>query len=329
MSRVALTGATGFIGANLARRLLADGHEVHLLLRPGHDPWRIAELRGSVREHELELTDRGAVSAALALARPERVFHLAAYGAYAHQADAEQAARTNVLGTVVLLEAARARGIGAFIYAGTSSEYGLKDHAPTEDEALAPNSAYAVTKAAATTYCAFVARRDKAHVVSLRLYSAYGPWEEPTRLVPQLVLAGLDGRLPPLVDPDIARDFVHVDDVCDAFVLAAWSDRAASAVYNVGTGVQTTLRDAVEAARRLMHVSAEPAWGSMPDRAWDTNVWVADPTRIARELGWRARTGFADGLARTVEWFRTPAIRSLYAARLSGSAASAGSRRGG
>lgn len=316
MSRVALTGATGFIGANLARRLLADGDDVHLLLRPGHDPWRIDELRGFVREHQLDLTDRNAVSAALALARPDRVFHLAAYGAYAHQPDAEQAARTNVLGTIVLLEAARAAGVGAFIYAGTSSEYGLKDHAPTEDEALAPNSAYAVTKAAATSYCAFVARRDRARVVSLRLYSAYGPWEEPTRLIPQLVLAGLEGRLPPLADPNIARDFVHVDDVCDAFVLAATSERVASAVYNVGTGVQTTLHDAVETAQRLLRISAEPAWGSMPDRAWDTTVWVSDPARIARELGWRARTAFPDGLARTVKWFRDAKIRGLYAKRL-------------
>lgn len=310
--RVAITGATGFIGANLARRALADGHEVHLLLRRGHDAWRIADIAASVRLHEVDLTDAAAVRDALAAARPEQLFHLAAYGAYAHQAEPGAAVRTNVLGTIVLLEAARAAGVGAFVYAGTSSEYGAKDHAPGEDEVLEPNSLYAVTKAAATAYCAFVARRDRARVVSLRLYSAYGPWEEPARLIPQLVLAGLEGRLPPLVDPKVARDFVYVDDVCDAFVAAAGAERSPSPVYNVGTGVQTTLREAVEAACRVMAIREQPVWGSMPDRAWDTTVWVSDPSRIARELGWRARVPFETGLLRTVEWLRQPATRERY-----------------
>jgi nucleoside-diphosphate-sugar epimerase len=316
VSRVAVTGATGFIGANLARRLLSDGHEVHLLVRPGHDPWRIADLGTAVRIHVVDLSDATQVREALSAARPAQLFHLAAYGAYAHQKEPAAAVTTNVLGTIVLLEAARSAGVGAFVYAGTSSEYGFVDHAPTEDEGPHPNSLYAVTKLAATEYCAYVARRDSARVVSLRLYSAYGPWEEPTRLVPQLVLACLDGRLPPLVDPTIARDLVHVDDVCDAFVMAASAERVPSAIYNVGTGTQTTLREIVEAARRTMRVTVEPRWGSMPDRAWDTSVWVADPSRIASELGWRARTTFADGLARTVEWFRDAGIRALYAQRL-------------
>ena len=322
MTRAVVTGATGFIGANLARRLIADGDEVHLLVRPRHDPWRIADLAGSVRVHEVDLTDTAGVRAALAAARPDRVFHLAAYGAYAHQQDPAAAVMTNVLGTIVLLEAARGAGVRAFVHAGTSSEYGFADHAPAEDERCRPNSRYAVTKLAATEYCAYVARRDGARVVSLRLYSAYGPWEEPTRLVPQLILAGLEGRLPPLVDPAIARDLVHVDDVCDAFVLAAGAERVPAAIYNVGTGTQTTLQEIVDTARRTMGISEEPRWGSMPDRAWDTSVWVADPRRIERDLGWRARTTFADGLARTVEWLRDPAIRGLYAGRLGAGRAS-------
>ncbi|HEX4743709.1 MAG TPA: NAD-dependent epimerase/dehydratase family protein [Candidatus Limnocylindria bacterium] len=322
MTRVAVTGATGFIGANLARRLISDGDEVHLLVRPGHDPWRIADLAGTVRVHEVDLTDAVQVRSALAAARPDRIFHLAAYGAYAHQQEPAASVTTNVLGTIVLLEAARSAGVSAFVYAGTSSEYGFADHAPAEDERCHPNSLYAVTKLAATEYCAYVARRDGARVVSLRLYSAYGPWEEPTRLVPQLILAGLEGRLPPLVDPTIARDLVHVDDVCEAFVVAAGAERVPSTVYNVGTGTQTTLREIVDAARRTMRISAEPRWGSMPDRAWDTGVWVADPRRIEQDLGWRARTSFADGLARTVDWLRDPAIRSLYTQRLGASRAS-------
>lgn len=316
--RVAITGGTGFVGANLARRALADGHEVHLLLREGHDPWRIAPLRDDVRSHIVELGDAQAVAKVLDAVRPEWVFHLAAYGAYPSQTDPVQAVGTNMLGTIRLLEASRGLGVAAFVSAGSSSEYGAKDHAPSEDERPDPNSLYAVTKAAAAAYAAWVSRRDGARAVTLRLYSAYGPWEEPTRLIPQLVLAGLEGRLPALVDPRVARDFVHVDDICDAFVRAATApDLPPGAIYNIGTGTQTSIGDAVALARELMGLAVEPVWGSMPDRAWDTSVWVADPRRAARDLGWTARTSFRDGLARTIDWFRDPRVRAVYAERLS------------
>src|SRR6202022_3882820 len=120
-----------------------------------------------------------------------------------------------------LLQAAVTAGVQAFVNAGTSSEYGYKDHAPAEDEKLEPNSDYAVTKAAAPILCPHTAQRTGVAITPLRLYSVYGPYEEPTRLVPTLIVQGLEGKLPPLVNPDVARDYIHVDDACDAFVLAA------------------------------------------------------------------------------------------------------------
>ena len=313
MKRVLITGGSGFIGANLARRLLAEGHEVTLLLRPDHDPWRIADIRDDLRVAEGDLTDGDAVIAAVSAARPDWVFHLAAYGAYASQADPRRAARTNVEGTIGLLDAAAARGFGAFVYAGTSSEYGLKDHAPAEDEPLEPNSPYAATKVAATVYCSYVGRRDGSRVVALRLYSAYGPFEEPSRLIPALIVHSLDGRLPPLARPDIARDYVAVGDVCEAFVLAAARGPTGGAVYNVATGVQTSLRELVEIARETLGVGQPPAWGSFPDRAWDTNVWIGDATKLRRELGWTPTVTVSEGLPAMADWLRRdPALIRRY-----------------
>ncbi len=248
---------------------------------------------------------------ALAAARPDWVFHLAAYGAYSSQRDPRRAARTNLEGTVCLLEAAAGRGFEAFVHAGSSSEYGLMDHPPREDEAAVPNSPYAATKVAATTYCSYVARRDGLRVTTLRLYSAYGPFEEPSRLMPALVLHALDGQLPPLASPDIARDYVAVADVCDAFVLAA--ERGRAGVYNVATGRQTSLAELVDIVRRTFQVPATPVWGSFPDRGWDTNVWVGDPSRIRAELGWTAPTGLPEALRGMAEWLRAePALRARY-----------------
>lgn len=305
MKRILLTGATGFVGANLARRLLRDGHEAHLLIRPSARTWRIEEIRPHVRLYEAPLEDAVAVAAAVHRIRPEWVFHLAAHGAYSSQTDVRRIVQTNILGTVNLVESCLQSGSEAFVNTGSSSEYGFKDHAPAETEWLEPNSHYAVSKASATLYCRHTAQSRRVHMPTLRLYSVYGPWEEPTRLIPTLLVRGLDGRLPPLANPDTARDFVYSEDVTDAYLLAATvPNQEPGAVYNVGTGVQTTLRDVVATARRVLGVTPEPQWGSMADRSWDTQVWVADSRKICRELGWQPRHDLAEGLRLTAEWLR-------------------------
>lgn len=302
--RALLSGASGFVGAVLARRLLADGHEVHLLLRPGHQPWRVDEIRNEVTVHQVDLDDHIGVEQAVAAVRPDWIFHLAAYGAYASQSDLDKMIASNVLGTVNLVRAAERVGFEAFINTGSSSEYGLKDHAPAEEEWLEPNSDYAVTKAAATLFCRHTAQRTGLPIITLRLYSVFGPYEEPRRLVPTLIVQGFEGHLPPLVNPNVARDYVHVDDVCDAYLLAAATPgREMGAVFNVGTGVQTTLAEVVAVARRLLPIRDDPNWGSMPERSWDTNVWVSNPSRIKAQLGWSPGHDVEDGLRSTVAWF--------------------------
>lgn len=311
--RVLVTGASGFVGANLARRLLEGGHEVHLVLRAGHAPWRIAEIRGAVRVHDADLADAPAVERAVFLSRPEWVFHLAAHGAYSSQTDERAIFETNVAGTANLVNACVRAGFDAFVHAGSSSEYGLKDHPPAEDERCEPNSHYAVTKLAATHYVRFVARHHGLHAVTLRLYSVYGPYEEPTRLVPTILSRALSGAWPPLVDPRVARDFVHTDDVCEAFLRAAATPgQEHGAIYNVGSGVQTTLAGVVDAVRRVVPIAVEPTWGTMPNRAWDTTTWVSDPRQIERALGWRAAVPFEVGLARTADWIRADAERRRF-----------------
>jgi UDP-glucose 4-epimerase len=302
--RVLVTGGSGFVGANLARRLLADGHDVHLLLRPQRELWRLDGVLADLRIQEADLRDADSVGRVLAATRPEWIFHLAAHGAYPTQTETHSILETNLLGTANLLDAGAAVGFQAFVNSGSSSEYGHKDHAPAEDEWPEPNSAYAVAKAAATMYCRQRARRDGLPVTTLRLYSVYGPFEEPSRLVPRLIAEGLQGRLPPLVNPTVARDYLQVEDVCEAYLAAATAGTEPGAVYNVGTGVQTTLAEIVDLVRRLLGIGAEPAWGTMPDRSWDTDVWVANPARIRAELGWSPTLDLERGLARTIAWYR-------------------------
>ncbi|MFN8526283.1 MAG: NAD-dependent epimerase/dehydratase family protein [Chloroflexota bacterium] len=303
--RALVTGAAGFVGANLVRRLLADGHDVHVVLRPDSDPWRLRDIWPRLLPVHGDLTDASSTHAALAEAEPEWVFHLAAHGAYPTQRDHSQILQTNVQGTAHLLLAARAAGARAFVHAGSSSEYGLKDHAPNESEALDPNSTYAVAKAAATLLCRQFARETSLPTVTLRLYSVFGPFEEPSRLMPTLATHLMRGVLPPLTTPNTARDFVYVDDVTDAFIRAAERADATGAIFNIGSGRQTSLATLVQQVRHEFEIVDEPRWATMASRSWDTTSWIADP-RLARErLGWCAQTELIDGLRALVGWLRT------------------------
>jgi UDP-glucose 4-epimerase len=305
LKRVLITGATGFVGANLCRRLLQEGHEVHCLVRPGYTGWRIEEIRPEIQLHSVELSDAAALEPLIAAIRPDWIFHLATFGAYSWQSDVRQIVQTNVVATTTLVEACLKSGFEIFINTGSSSEYGFKDHAPLESESIDPNSYYAVTKASATYFCRYSAARHHAAIPTLRLYSVYGPYEEPGRLIPQVILRGLRGELPPLANPQIARDYIYTRDVEDVYLkLAALGARAGGEVYNLGTGVQTSLAEVAELSRRVFDLAVLPQWGSLPAREWDTSVWRADIHKLSAALDWTPTFDFETGFRRTLDWFR-------------------------
>ena len=269
------------------------------ILQPTTDTWRLDGL-SDMRRIDGDIANGDDIERAFASARPEWIFHLAAHGAYSFQTNLVGMARSNVLGMATILAAAERHGCTVLINTGTSSEYGDRDHAPREDEPPRPNSDYAVTKAAATWLCQR-ARDRGVPVTTLRLYSAYGPFEEERRLMPTLIRAALTGRFPPLADATVVRDYVYVEDVVDAYIATASAPNR-SPIYNVATGIQTSLAQIVETAAAVFSISDEPVWGGYPKRAWDTTVWVGDPALIRSELGWQATTRLSDGMARMAAW---------------------------
>ena len=308
--KVLITGGSGFVGANLTRRLLKDGHEVHLFVRSSFNDWRIKDIIKHINIHYVDLSQRDSFSKKLVALKPDWIFHLAVYGAYSWQQNSNEIFQTNLISTINLLEEALKVGIESFINTGSSSEYGYKDHAPNEQEWLDPNSNYAVAKASATLYCRYVSQSQKVPITTLRLYSVYGPYEDPQRLIPTLIRCGLKGTWPPLVNPNTARDYIYIDDVCDAYIAVASSSmEQAGLVYNISSDKQTTLGELTHLTKTIFSIPSEPQWGSMPQRDWDTSVWVGNSHCIRESLGWKPHYNLEEGFKKTIEWHRANVIQ--------------------
>jgi len=302
---ILVLGAGGFVGANLLRRLLKYREDVFGVVRT-LPAWR---LDGIDRRHILEadLIDLAATRNLVANVRPSTIFDCIAYGAYSFETDQELIYRTNFTALVQLMELLADTGFTAFVHAGSSSEYGTNSAGPLEEASLQPNSHYSVSKAAASNYISYVGNIRRLPVLNLRLYSVYGPLEDLSRLIPNLVAKGLKGAFPPLVDPDTSRDFVYIDDVCDAFVHAAarLTPDIYGQAFNIGTGRATTIREVAKVAGDVFAIRAEPIFGSMAGRSWDLPDWYAAPGKAERLLNWTAKTDLATGLKLTSEWVRS------------------------
>jgi dolichol-phosphate mannosyltransferase len=299
---ILVTGAGGFVGANLFKMLLPRRSDVFAVVRRSKG-WRLADVAD---EHVvvLDLNDSAAARSLVNDLAPKTVFDCASYGAYAFEDDAVLIHRTNVQSLIEFTSLLSGSGLSAYIHAGSSSEYGTNCAAPAEADRLEPNSHYAVSKVAAGEYLRHIGKSAGFPAVNLRLYSVYGPLEDSSRLIPNLVRSGLAGTLPPLVAPETSRDFVYVDDVCAAFVMAAtkMQPELYGESFNIGSGRKTTIADLAEIARQTFGIAAQPRFGSMEGRAWDLAEWYSNPAKARDLLGWEAETDLAAGLRKTADW---------------------------
>lgn len=293
--RAIVTGGAGFIGSHVADALLARGDTVHVL----------DDLSSGKREHvpqdaELhELDIRGdTLAGVVADVRPDVVFHLAA------QADVGTSverpafdADVNVLGTIQVLEAARAVGARVVFSSTGGAIYGECERPAREDDERRPLSPYATSKLAGEEYLATWNRLYGTSHVACRLANVYGPRQRPSLEggVVAIFLHRLgEGREVEIFgDGNQTRDFIYVGDVVEAFIAAA--SASGSGVFNVGSGAEASVNALYALCARVTGVEREPRFA--PERAGDLRRSVLDSARAARDLGWRSTTRLEEGVA--------------------------------
>lgn len=307
--RALITGATGFVGSNLLRALVSNNFETHVTIRKDSNIWRISEVIDQVEVHYCDLTDQERVKQTILETRPQLIFHLATYGATLHQKDKVKIMNANFMGTVNLVDACVESGFECFINTGSSSEYGIKLAPMQETDTLEPIDDYGVSKAAATLYCQSIAKNHDLNILTMRLFSPYGYFEDPGRLVPYLIRSCLNGEPVVLHNPKGVRDFVFVEDVVDAYLSAAnGEDKMTSGeIFNVGSGKQHSVKDVFEIVRRntcyeKKAIVDKSKSGMRPsDKA---TIWEADIAKIKKTIGWEARTTLSEGIKKTIAWFK-------------------------
>ena len=309
---ILILGGNGFVGANLFRTLLQYRDDVYATTTR-IPTWRFEEipLKNIIM---IDLLVESNLDKLLTEISPQTVFNCVAYGAYSFEKDSDLIYQTNFNLTAKLLNRWESKNITSYIHAGSSSEYGDNSEAPLETELPTPNSHYAVSKSACSILLNYYGKKKNFPCANLRLYSVYGPMEDSSRLIPKLIRCNLAGNYPEFVDPEISRDFIYIDDVCEAFIDTAnnLKEEDYGESFNIGTGCMTTIRELAELAGDIFQIKNTPQFSSIPNRDWDVSNWYANPAKAMERLGWQAKTSLRQGLLLTAEWYKSLADKESY-----------------
>jgi nucleoside-diphosphate-sugar epimerase len=298
--RIGITGVAGFIGSNLADRLLAEGFEV-----VGFDNLAYGvreQIPAGVKFHEVDIRGREIYERFRGL---DVLFHLAAKNCIADcQTDPLETSDINVTGTVNVFEAARRADVGKVVYAESSALYEGSSTLPTPESDVSPQSFYAVSKFAGMAFADAYRRFYGLRTTALRYFGVYGPRQDYRRTIPPVMSAFiiklLRGERPVIYGSgEKRRDFIYVDDVNDFHLRCIDDERTEGEVYNLGTGINYSVREIYDEIATQLGTSIEPEF--RPDLPGEAQANLADIS-AARALGWEPRIDLQEGLARSIEY---------------------------
>jgi UDP-glucuronate 4-epimerase len=309
--RILVTGGAGFIGSHLAERLLVAGHKVAVLddfndfYNPQIKHRNIADFAKDVTVHHVDLRDSGLVRNLFHREKFEVIAHLAARAGVRPSIQHPQLYYdTNVTGTLHLLDAAHMTGVERFIFASSSSVYGVSKTVPfSEDQHLTQTlSPYAATKIAGEFLCSTYSHLYQLRVVTLRYFTVYGPRQRPDLAIHQFTRRIHSGQpIEQFGDGSTRRDYTYIDDVIQGTMAALNYEGPLFDIFNLGESETIQLKELIAAIEKALGKKAKI--NQLPEQPGDMRLTCADISKAKKLLGYNPTTRLSEGLPRFVEWF--------------------------
>jgi UDP-glucuronate 4-epimerase len=309
--RILVTGGAGFIGSHLVEKLLATGHEVSILddFNDYYDPQikrgNIERVAGDVAVHQMDLRDGAAVSLLFQREKFDAIVHLAARAGVRPSISQPQLYYdTNVSGTLHLLEAARLTGIERFIFASSSSVYGICKTVPfSEDLHLTQTiSPYASTKIAGEFLCSTYSHLYRMRIVALRFFTVYGARQRPDLAIHQFTRKIHAGQaIDQFGDGTTRRDYTYIDDIIQGVMAALDYNGPSFDVFNLGENATIQLKDLIAAIEHALGKKAKI--NQLPEQPGDVPLTCADISKARKLLNYNPTTPLSEGLPKFMEWF--------------------------
>ena len=295
MVKILITGAAGFIGANLTRELIKNKNEVNIIIKETSDLWRISDVVSNCIVHKIDLKKVEVVRNIIKKINPELVYHCAGHGIYPSQKDSAEIFSTNILGTFNLLDAlSEGNNLRRLINLGSFFEYSTN-----------PIDPYTISKITQTKLAEHFFKEKKLPIVTLKLFTPYGKFDSPGRLICDLMLAIIRKRPLEVVSKHTKRDFIHIDDVITALEIASQQPNIDGEIIDIGTGNEISVEELVNLSNRLSDNDLTINWSDRKQHQIDIrdeNMFLSKQNN--QKLNWTPSVSLEAGLQQTMEWYK-------------------------
>ena len=309
MSKIIVTGASGFVGANLVKKIM-DKNEIYIFTRKESDTWRLNDIKSEINVQTINFENKNKIQSVVNKIKPDYVFHLATYGGYPFQQDVKTIVDSNIRNSINLMQALSEYGrLEKFVNIGSSSEYGPKTKPMKEIDLASPIFPYGIAKLTQTNFAKYFFVKNGLPSVTLRLFSVYGPLEEPGRLIYDIMTSILRKNILKLASKKAKRDFIFVDDVIESIEKISKTPNIEGDIFNVGSGKEYSIEEVVNIVQSKLKKDLKVSWGNIEkQRSFETNNhWIANISKIKKEIKWNPKVNFEKGLAKTFEWYENNA----------------------
>ena len=295
MVKILITGAAGFIGANLTRKLIRNENEVNIIIKKTSDLWRISDVISNCNVHKIDLKKIDDVRNIIKKINPELVYHCAGHGIYPTQKNSAEIFSTNILGTFNLLDTLNENNnLRRLVNLGSLFEYSSN-----------PIDPYTISKITQTKLVEHFFKEKKLPITTLRLFTPYGKFDSPGRLICDLMIALIRNKSLEIFSKHTKRDFIHIDDVIAALEVASQQPDIDGEIIDIGTGNEISVEEIVSMANQLSDNELAVNWNDAKQREIDiSDESIFLGRQSTQKLNWKPSISLEMGLRKTIEWYK-------------------------